>query len=120
MDSIKGGCFCGKIRYEFQQGDYTVANCHCSMCRKTSGAPYVTWAVVPKDVFSYRSGTPAKLESSETGTRYFCGVCGTPVVCINSKHPDIVDITVGSLDQPELFPPTVEGFEDTRLPWIEK
>ncbi len=117
MALVKGGCFCGAIRYEFESGDYTVVSCHCSMCRKTSGAPYVTWAIVPKDVFTYTSGSPTELQSSEAGTRYFCSKCGTPVVCVNSKHPEIVDVTVGSLDHPQDFAPTMESFEDSRLPW---
>jgi len=119
MDSTQGGCFCGNIRYEFATGQYPIANCHCSMCRKTSGAPFVAWVVVPKDAFTYTSGSPATLHSSESGTRYFCDKCGTPVVCINSKHPDIVDVTVGSLDAPEGFAPTMEAFEDSRLPWVQ-
>ena len=120
MKTTTGGCFCGNIRYEFTGGNYPIANCHCSMCRKTSGAPFVTWVVVPKDAFTYTSGTPATLQSSESGIRSFCNNCGTPVVCINSKHPEIVDVTVGSLDEPTGFAPTMEVFEDTRLPWVTK
>ena len=46
--TINGGCFCGAINYEIQDGDYLVANCHCTMCRSISGAPFVTWLIVPK------------------------------------------------------------------------
>ena len=119
MAQIEGGCFCGEIRYEFEGGDYPITNCHCSMCRKISGAPYVTWVVVPKGAFSYSSGSPSELQSSEAGTRYFCNKCGTPMVCVSSKHPEIVDVTVGSLDHPEDFKPTMESFEDSRLPWTQ-
>ena len=118
MGSTTGGCFCGDIRYEFAGEGYPIVNCHCSMCRKISGAPFVTWAVVPNSAFSYSSGTPAMLQSSDSGTRYFCDKCGTPVVCTNSKHPDIVDVTVGSLDNPEAFSPTMEIYEESRLPWV--
>ena len=118
MESTKGGCFCGKVRYEFSGSDYPIANCHCSMCRKTSGAPFVAWAVVPNSAFTYTAGTPTTLNSSESGTRYFCNACGTPIACTNNEHPDIIDVTVGSLDHPENFPPTMEVFEDSRLPCI--
>ncbi len=115
---IRGGCFCGAIRYEISGGDYTVANCHCSMCRKTSGAPFVSWLVVPGTEFSYSEGAPQKLQSSDEGSRYFCSECGTPVVCISTRHPEIVDVTVGSLDQPADFSPTMDVYEDSRLPWV--
>lgn len=115
---IEGGCFCGAIRYQIDDGDYIVANCHCSMCRKTSAAPFVTWIVVPTTAFQYTAGEPKLLSSSESGTRYFCPECGTPVVCINSEHPDRVDVTTGSLDSPGDFVPTLAVYEDTKLPWL--
>lgn len=117
---IEGGCFCGAIRYAIQAGDYPVANCHCSMCRRTSAAPFVTWMVVPIAAFEYRRGTPRVLQSSASGTRFFCARCGTPIACINTQHPDIIDITTGSLDAPEDFPPTMAIHEDTRLPWLAR
>ena len=115
-----GGCFCGEITYEFDAEDFPVGNCHCTMCRKTSGAPYVTWLVVPADTFRYTRGEPKVLNSSADGTRYFCDQCGTPVACINASHPEIVDVTLGSLDHPEGFTPNLEFFEDTRLGFVHK
>ena len=40
---LKGGCFCGRIRYETAGTPFRETNCHCSICRRTSGAPFVTW-----------------------------------------------------------------------------
>lgn len=117
---IHGGCFCGTIRYEIEDGDYLVANCHCSMCRRTSAAPFVTWLVVPADRFRYTQGDPRALQSSASGTRYFCERCGTPLVCIIASHPDNVDVTAGSLDHPERFAPTIAVHEDTKLPWLQR
>ena len=115
---IEGGCFCGAIRYGIDDGDYLVANCHCSMCRRTSAAAFVTWMVVPAEAFRYLDGEPATLQSSENGTRRFCSACGTPLTCINSTHADQVDVTTGSLDQPQDYPARVAVHEDTKLPWL--
>ena len=46
-EQIEGGCFCGSVRYRFPTNDYRSSNCHCSMCRSISGAPYVAWMAVP-------------------------------------------------------------------------
>lgn len=116
--NIEGGCFCGRIRYRIDDGEYLTANCHCTMCRRVHAAPFVTWIVVPLERFRYTSPAPQTLESSADGTRYFCPSCGTHVACVNASHPEIVDVTVGSLDQPERFKPSMEVFADTRLAWI--
>ena len=113
-----GGCFCGAIRYRVGDGEYPTANCHCTMCRRTSGAPFVTWFVVPNAEFRYTRGKVTLLESSDKGKRYFCNQCGTPIACITSVHPDVIDITLGSLDEPEALTPKFEVFTETQLPWV--
>jgi hypothetical protein len=118
-DMMRGGCFCGAIRYEFDSGDYPAANCHCTMCRRIHAAPFVSWLVVPTPQFRYTAGRPAMLRSSDRGTRYFCSSCGTHVVCINDAHPDVTDVAVGSLDAPESVSVGFDVHTDTRLPWLK-
>jgi hypothetical protein len=116
---MEGGCFCGALRYRIDDGDYPAGHCHCSMCRRTSGAAFVSWLVVAKDRFTYTSGEPRLLESSEHGKRYFCDRCGTPVTCVVDSHPDNVDVTVGSLDTPDVIKPRFEIHTDTKLSWVK-
>jgi hypothetical protein len=40
---LTGGCFCGAIRYEARGRPFDETNYHCSICRRTTGAPLVTW-----------------------------------------------------------------------------
>ncbi len=40
---LTGGCHCGAIRYEVEGEPLTHALCHCSDCRRHSGAPMVGW-----------------------------------------------------------------------------
>jgi hypothetical protein len=116
--TIEGGCFCGALRYAMEPGEYLAVNCHCTMCRRIHAAPYVAWLVVPVERFRYTRGTPAVLKSSAGGTRYFCSRCGTHVGCVNASHPEIYDVSLGSLDAPESFTPKRDFFADTRLPWV--
>ncbi len=120
QQAVTGGCFCGAVRYAFSPPEIATVNCHCSMCRKTSAAAFVTWLVVPTDQFEYTSGQPRQLQSSADGTRYFCADCGSPLVCINSGHPQWTDVTLGSLDDPEQFTPSKDVFDDTRLSWVQQ
>ena len=115
---IEGGCFCKRVRYSIDAGTYLCANCHCTMCRRVHAAPFVTWLVVPKEHFRYNGELPTQFSSSTDGTRYFCATCGTQLACINASHPEIVDVTVGSLDAPEAVAPTLDVFTDTRLAWV--
>lgn len=118
---IAGGCFCGKIRFEIDEkpvGDYLVANCHCTMCRRTSAAPFVTWIVVPRTALHLREGAPAILKSSEKGTRNFCRDCGTPLLFFTTERPNDVDVTTGCLDTPDDYAPTVNVHEESRIKWL--
>jgi hypothetical protein len=116
--TIDGGCFCGAVRFAIEPGDYVTANCHCTMCRRVHAAPYVTWLVVPVERFRYTAAAPTELKSSDDGTRYFCARCGTHVACVIASHSDMIDVTLGSLDAPRAFTPTLDVFADTRLPWV--
>lgn len=115
---IGGGCFCGAIRYELESDRNLVVNCHCRMCRKTSAAPFVTWMIVAKEQFRYTRGEPKTLLSSDKGTRFFCAGCGTPLAFESRSRTAVIDITVGSLDTPEAYPPTAAAHEDSKLPWL--
>ena len=35
---IRGSCLCGGVRYEIDGQIGPALNCHCSMCRKATGA----------------------------------------------------------------------------------
>ena len=102
---IEGGCFCGLVRYSFNFGEYSSANCYCSICRRTSGAPFVSWLAIPVDLFKYLNSKPKKIKSSSHGTRFFCVECGTPIACVLEEDSKNINITIASLDKPEEFEP---------------
>ncbi|MBE7379883.1 MAG: GFA family protein [Leptolyngbya sp. SIO1E4] len=93
-------------------------NCHCSVCHRTSGAPFVTWFSVPKSCFEFISGAPTKFRSTVKGPRTFCPHCGTSLTSELNDFPDEIDVTTCSLDNPELLPPKDHTRTSSKLPWV--
>lgn len=115
---LTGGCYCGHLRYVIDADPKLVANCHCTICRRTSGAPFVGWIIIAASAFRWTAGNPALLQSSSHGQRQFCAHCGTPVAFSSSQRPADIDITIGSLDQPEPWIPTLAVHGENKLPWV--
>lgn len=116
---MTGGCLCGALRYRIDgqpRGD--VVHCHCTLCRRASGAVAVTWLTVARGDFAWVAGTPALYRGSAKGAREFCATCGTPVTFRHADYADEIDISVGSLDRPEDAPASLHIWTGTRLPWL--
>ena len=118
-NTVEGGCFCGSVRYSFKFDEYPSANCYCSICRRTSGAPFVSWLAIPVDLFKYLKIKPKKIKSSSHGTRFFCDECGTPIACILEEDSENINITIASLDKPQEFEPKGKIYVDDMLDWLK-
>ena len=116
--SEAGGCFCGAIRYRVDGPPRRVTHCHCVHCRRTSGAPFVTWAEFDPAKFTIVKGQPRECECRPLVTRWFCGDCGTQLTYQRAKEPDTIDLTVASFDAPEEVTPQDHIWCDRMLPWI--
>ncbi len=65
-------------------------------------------------------GEPVTYHSSQTGTRDFCGKCGTGLFYRNATAlPGIIDIHSGTLDDPEANPPGAQIMVKDRLGWTK-
>jgi hypothetical protein len=115
---LTGGCFCGAIRYQADGTPFHETNCHCSICRRTTGAPFVTWFSVRSADFRIVKGQPARFNSSAKGVRSFCSRCGTQLTFERADFIDEMDVTTASLDDPHLAPPRDNTRTSSRLRWI--
>ena len=53
--------------------------CHCRMCQRAAGGPFVVFAQFARDSFRI-TGEPKWYRSSEMCDRGFCVACGTPLL----------------------------------------
>lgn len=118
MIQFTGGCLCGQIRYAARAEPHSVEYCHCSKCRRATGAVAVAWATFPADAVEVLSGTVARYSSSPQAERVFCSRCGTPLFFCSRASSHEIDITLGSLDEPAVLQPTCHFWAMDMVPWL--
>jgi hypothetical protein len=96
------------------------AHCHCSLCRRSHGAGFVTWFSVPRAQLRVTAGEShlVRFQSSDHGTRSFCGSCGSSLFFETTLHPERVDIVLANMDAPIDREPQFHVFFDHRAEWM--
>lgn len=103
---LSGGCHCGAVRYVIAAPPRRHSLCCCVDCRRSAGAPMVGWTAAPKTALSV-TGETAIYNSSGDIERVFCPRCGTGLFYRSaSLFPGEVDVSTGTLDDPNALPPT--------------
>ena len=115
---VTGGCACGALRYQAAGPVKAVDSCHCGQCRRACGASPVVWATVARAGFRWVAGEPRVFQSSDHGERGFCEHCGSPLFFRSTRWPEDIDLTVGSLDEPDACAPERESFVQDKLSWV--
>ena len=118
---LKGSCLCGGIRYEIDAELKAVSNCHCSQCRKASGAAFGTGATIPTASFRFLVGEELlkEWESSPGKRRCFCGRCGSPILKRNDARPETLRLRLGTLDTDPGVKPSKHIYVGSKAPWVE-
>ena len=104
------------------RGDLELAlNCHCSMCRKATGAAFRSRAHVSTDAFRWVQGEEllSRYESSPGHIRTFCRVCGSTLVTIFPDLPEELGLAMGTLDDDPGLRPQFHVYVASKAPWHE-
>ncbi|HTU11638.1 MAG TPA: GFA family protein [Allosphingosinicella sp.] len=114
-----GGCHCGAITYEVEGQPVYHALCHCTDCRRQTGAPMVSWALFANDALTV-SGEPNVYASSDNARRHFCGACGSGLFYTNEiMFPGMTDICSATLDDPDTLPVQLHVQTAERIAWMK-
>jgi hypothetical protein len=120
---FEGGCDCGGIRYRMESRPMFVHCCHCRWCQRESGAAFALNALMESDRVTLSKGAPeVVLTPSNSGKGQKISRCPTCRLALWSNYGGGGDavrfVRVGTLDEPDLFPPDVHIFTSTKQPWV--
>ena len=119
----EGGCSCRQVRYRMLRPPMYVHCCHCTWCRRESGAAFALNGMVEGSAVALSHGeveiidTPTKSGRGQQVSR--CPTCRVALwVNFSTAGAAIHVVRMGTLDHGELFPPDVHIFTSTKLPWV--
>ena len=119
MSEAAGGCLCGDVRFTATLPSKWVAHCHCSLCRRSAGAAFVTWVGLHES--GCRIEDPharlAWYASSPRGERGHCRRCGSTLFFRSPRWPGELHVTLAAFEDPVDKAPQAHVFWDTHVDW---
>ena len=119
-----GGCTCRAVRFGMQGKPLIVHCCHCRWCQRESGAAFALNALIEADrVVLLNKGTPeVVMTPSASGKGQKISRCPSCRIALWSNYAGAGDalrfVRVGTLDDPDAFPPDIHIFTESKQPWV--
>ena len=117
---LMGSCLCGAVKYEVAGEAKRFYHCHCSRCRKATGAAHASNLFLQPAALNWLSGQEQvrafKVPQAVRFTNQFCGICGARLPR-QPQGSDTVVLPAGSLDVEAPIAPQARIFAGSRANW---
>ena len=120
---LEGGCDCKRVRYRMRTKPLFVHCCHCRWCQRETGASFALNAMIESERVELLAGEPEMvLTPSASGKGQKIWRCPSCRIALWSNYGGGGDrvrfVRVGTLDDPDRFPPNVHIFTASKQPWV--
>ena len=105
---VTGGCLCRAVRYTLTERPVGARQCWCRLCQYLAAGSATTNIIVPRAALSLEGALGDYRSVADSGNvmhRHFCPTCGTPVGGYAEVREHLYVLRVGTLDDPDLYPP---------------
>jgi hypothetical protein len=119
---LTGSCLCGGVRFEVTQPFRRSSHCHCSRCRKHSGAFGLTMGRVSREGFRLLAGEElirVYRPAEDAAVKAFCEVCGSSLFGAWWPEGEEISIRLSALDGDPGIRPQYHTFVASKAPWDE-
>lgn len=120
MTSINGSCVCNSVQFTVNDEFLYAGYCHCSKCRKASGAAGTAIGGLLKEHLAINQGEELikRFSRSEESITCFCGECGSPLFG-EKPATGLVHVRYGALDASPSLAPQAHMHVSSKADWYE-
>ena len=97
LENVEGSCLCGAVTLKAAEVAPHFTACHCEICRKWGGGPYLAVSCTSEVRFDGEEHVGV-FDSSQWAERGFCTKCGTHLF-YRLKHNQRYGIPLGLIDE---------------------
>lgn len=122
-EAFEGGCDCREVRYRMTSTPLFVNCCHCRWCQRESGAAFALNAMIESSRLELLAGKPEMVDTpSNSGKGQKIARCPNCRIALWSHYAGagqaVSFVRVGTLDDPDRFPPDIHIFTASKQPWV--
>ena len=118
MKKIKGNCLCEQIEFTVNDNFVYAGYCHCSNCRRYSGAIAIGGIQVDDLVITKGKMNIKKYSKSEQSISYFCRTCGSGLF-VEKPDAGLIHMRYASLDETPTLMPQAHIYVASKADWYE-
>jgi len=116
--TLAGSCLCGAVRYAVADEFRYAMNCHCSRCRRATGAAFKPLAGIERARLALTAGADDVMRYGEAdGHDARCRRCGSLLYSV-VRDGAWVHVALGSLVDAPSIRPSQHIFVGSKAPWF--
>lgn len=116
---LTGCCLCGSTQYTVSDDFEYALNCHCSQCRRATGASFKSFAGIKRSHLKVTQGEKDLfIFGGEDAHDVRCGSCGSFLYSV-VREGTYVHVTLGTLASEPSIRPTAHIFVGSKASWYE-
>lgn len=116
--TLTGKCLCGKVEYAVTDEFSYALNCHCSNCRRATGAAFKPFAGIEHHKLSVTRGADSLLIFGEKLAHDVrCRDCGSLLYSV-VRDGAFAHVTLGTLVDSPNIRPSAHIFVGSKAPWF--
>ena len=112
LGQLRGHCLCGAVTFRATPASEEMTACHCGMCRRWSGGPFMGTSCGTSLVIDEESPV-GSYGSSHWGERMFCRACGSTLFW-RGKESGIAFVSINAFDPVPDYPLAREIYVDDK------